>query len=42
MTSLGHEVVDAFYVVDQDGAKLIDDEHLREIQRGITVHLSAT
>jgi [protein-PII] uridylyltransferase len=41
VTSLGHEVVDAFYVVDQSGAKLTDDEHLREIQRGIAVHLSA-
>ena len=39
VTSLGHEVVDAFYVVDQTGAKLTDDDHLREIQRGIAVHL---
>ncbi len=42
VTSLGHEVVDAFYVVDQTGAKLTDDDHLREIQRGIAVHLSGT
>ena len=40
MTSLGHEVVDAFYVVDQSGAKLTDDEHLHEVQRGIAVHLT--
>jgi [protein-PII] uridylyltransferase len=40
VTSLGHEVVDAFYVVDQTGAKLTDDDHLREIQRGIAVHLA--
>jgi UTP:GlnB (protein PII) uridylyltransferase len=40
VASLGHEVVDSFYVVDQDGRKLDDDEHLREIQRGIAVHLS--
>ena len=40
VASLGHEVVDAFYVVDQDGQKLQDDEHLREIQRGIAVHLA--
>jgi [protein-PII] uridylyltransferase len=40
VTSLGHEVVDAFYVVDQNGAKLTDDEHLHEIQRGIAVHLT--
>jgi len=39
VASLGHEVVDAFYVVDQNGAKLTDDDHLREIQRGIAVHL---
>jgi len=40
VASLGHEVVDAFYVVDRDGQKLDDDEHLREIQRGIAVHLA--
>jgi len=39
VSSLGHEVVDAFYVVDQTGAKLTDEDHLREIQRGIAVHL---
>jgi [protein-PII] uridylyltransferase len=39
VTSLGHEVVDAFYVVDQTGGKLTDEDHLREIQRGIAVHL---
>src|SRR2546423_3339976 len=42
VTSLGHEVVDAFYVVDRDAAKLIDEDHLREIQRGIAVHLAGT
>jgi [protein-PII] uridylyltransferase len=42
VSSLGHEVVDSFYVVDQTGAKIADSEHLREIQRGITVHLSMT
>ena len=40
VASLGHEVVDAFYVVDRDGAKIEDEEHLREIQRGIAVHLA--
>src|SRR5688500_7187866 len=40
VASLGHEVVDAFYVVDRDGRKLEDDDHLREIQRGIAVHLA--
>jgi len=39
VASLGHEVIDAFYVVDQGGAKLTDEDHLREIQRGIAVHL---
>ena len=39
VASLGHEVVDAFYVVDRDGRKVEDPEHLREIQRGIAVHL---
>jgi [protein-PII] uridylyltransferase len=40
VTSLGHEVVDAFYVVDRDGTKIEDEEHLLEIQRGIAVHLA--
>jgi hypothetical protein len=40
VSSLGHEVVDAFYVVDRDGSKIADEEHLREIQRGIAVHLA--
>jgi [protein-PII] uridylyltransferase len=40
VTSLGHEVVDAFYVVDHTGGKLTDADHLREIQRGIAVHLA--
>ncbi|MDQ1518288.1 MAG: [protein-PII] uridylyltransferase [Actinomycetota bacterium] len=40
VTSLGHEVVDAFYVVDHSGGKLTDEDHLREIQRGIAVHLA--
>jgi [protein-PII] uridylyltransferase len=40
VASLGHEVVDAFYVVDRDGTKLTDEDHLREIQRGIAVHLA--
>jgi len=39
VASLGHAVVDAFYVVDRDGAKLTDEDHLGEIQRGIAVHL---
>ena len=39
VSSLGHEVIDAFYVVDQTGSKLTDEDHLHEIQRGIAVHL---
>lgn len=33
--TLGAVVVDAFYVVDASGAKLIDEPHLREVERAI-------
>jgi [protein-PII] uridylyltransferase len=39
VTTLGHEVVDAFYVVDAGGAKLTDTEHLDEVRRAVTAHL---
>ncbi|MGH8998230.1 MAG: hypothetical protein ACRDY7_02460, partial [Acidimicrobiia bacterium] len=39
-TTLGHEVVDAFYVVDADGAKLTDADHLAEVRRGLLAALS--
>lgn len=35
VSTLGHEVVDTFYVVDVDGAKIVDSEHLREIERAL-------
>ena len=33
--TLGHEVVDAFYVVDAAGEKLTDDEQLHELERAL-------
>jgi [protein-PII] uridylyltransferase len=39
VSTLGHEVVDAFYVVDGGGAKLTDPEHLAEVSRAVTAHL---
>lgn len=41
VSTLGHEVVDTFYVVDATGAKL-DEEHRREAERAILVELSRT
>ena len=37
--SLGHEVVDSFYVVDQHGTKL-DDERIGELKRSVLFELS--
>jgi len=42
VATLGHEVVDSFYVVDRDGAKVTDPEHCAEIERGVLVELSRT
>ncbi|MFA9565349.1 MAG: [protein-PII] uridylyltransferase [Acidimicrobiales bacterium] len=33
--TLGHEVIDSFYVVDQAGAKLTDELYLGEIERAV-------
>jgi [protein-PII] uridylyltransferase len=34
-TTLGHEVVDAFYVQTGGGGKVVDRDHLRELERAI-------
>jgi len=39
VSTLGHEVVDAFYVTDASGAPLTDDEHRREVERAILTEL---
>jgi [protein-PII] uridylyltransferase len=33
--TLGDEVVDSFYLCDQDGNKVEDDDYLAELERGI-------
>jgi [protein-PII] uridylyltransferase len=35
VSTLGHEVIDAFYVVDASGRKVTDREHLVEVERAI-------
>ena len=35
VSTLGHEVVDAFYVTDADGEKVVDPEHLREVELSV-------
>ena len=42
VATLGHEVVDTFYVVDATGAKITDGDHAREIERAVLVELSRT
>jgi [protein-PII] uridylyltransferase len=39
VSTLGHEVVDAFYVRDADGQKLTDADHLREVARAVLAEL---
>ncbi|HEY1278525.1 MAG TPA: [protein-PII] uridylyltransferase [Acidimicrobiales bacterium] len=39
IVTLGHEVVDTFYVVDLDGAKVTDPEHLDAISRQVLAEL---
>lgn len=39
-TTLGHEVVDAFYVRTAAGGKVVDREHLQELERAILHQLS--
>ena len=40
VATLGHEVVDSFYVADAEGAKIADGEHAREVERAVLVELS--
>ncbi len=40
VSTLGHEVVDAFYVTDATGAKVVDPEHLTEIERAVLAELT--
>jgi [protein-PII] uridylyltransferase len=39
VSTLGHEVVDAFYVVDSAGQKITDGEQLAEVKRAVAAHL---
>lgn len=39
VSTLGHEVVDAFYVTEASGAKLTDDDHRREVERAVLAEL---
>ena len=38
--TLGDEVVDSFYVVDQRGAKLEDESRIAELRRAVLFELS--
>jgi len=40
VSTLGHEVVDAFYVTNARGAKITEDEHLREVERAVLAQLA--
>jgi [protein-PII] uridylyltransferase len=40
ISTLGHEVVDAFYVCDQTGEKVMDAEHLRAIEQAVLAELA--
>jgi [protein-PII] uridylyltransferase len=40
ITTLGHEIFDAFYVRSSSGSKITDREHLREIERAVLHQLS--
>lgn len=42
ISTLGHEVVDAFYVVDGLGRKIADAGHLAEIERAVLAELART
>ena len=40
VSTLGHEVVDAFYVCDEAGERITDPEHQREIERTVLAELA--
>jgi [protein-PII] uridylyltransferase len=40
ISTLGHEIFDAFYVCSSSGQKLTDREHLREVERAVLHQLS--
>jgi len=40
VATLGHEVVDSFYVVDRHGLKLTDPARIRELERSVLFELS--
>jgi [protein-PII] uridylyltransferase len=40
VSTLGHEVVDAFYVTDAAGSKIGDEAHRAEIERAVLLELS--
>jgi [protein-PII] uridylyltransferase len=40
VATLGHEVVDAFYVVDAAGAKVTDPDHVRELEQALLHELA--
>ena len=39
--TLGHEVVDTFYLVDRDGSKLYDEGRIRQLEQAVLLQLSA-
>lgn len=42
VSTIGHEVIDTFYVVDIDGKKIIDDDVIAEIRRALLFALHQT
>ena len=40
VSTLGHEVVDAFYVLDAGGCRIVDPDHAREVERAVMVELA--
>jgi len=40
VSTLGHEVVDTFYVLDSSGSRILDPAHVAEVERAVMVELS--